>query len=180
MSDRQATETAVLVAVPEVEAAVARHRTRLDSAASRGVPAHVTVLYPFVHPDELDDVVRERLAGAVLSVPAFGCLFARTAWFAEDLLWLAPEPDDPFRRLTDAVFRAFPECPPYAGAHGDAPDPHLTIGDLTLGTVADLKAAEADVRTNLPLYARVDHVLLMAGAPSPDSWHVVGDFPLGP
>jgi hypothetical protein len=149
MSDRQATETAVLVAVPEVEAAVARHRTRLDSAASRGVPA-------------------------------FGCLFARTAWFAEDLLWLAPEPDDPFRRLTDAVFRAFPECPPYAGAHGDAPDPHLTLGDLTIGTVADLRAADADVRPSLPLRARVDHVLLMAGAPSPDSWHVVGDFPLAP
>jgi hypothetical protein len=138
----------------------------------------VTVLYPFVTPSRIDDAVLHRLGDAVLTVPAFGCAFARTEWFDEDLLWLAPEPDEPFRRLTAAVWRAFPDRPPYAGEHPD-PDPHLTIGDTRDASVADLRAAEVDVRTGLPFRARVDHVLLMAGAQSPDSWSVVAAFPLG-
>jgi hypothetical protein len=32
------------------EPAVSRHRARLDRAAAWGVPAHVTILYPFVTP----------------------------------------------------------------------------------------------------------------------------------
>ena len=46
--EKAAAESAVLVPVPEAERAVSRHRARLDGAAARGVPAHVTVLYPFV------------------------------------------------------------------------------------------------------------------------------------
>ncbi len=44
------TQSAVLVPVPEAERVVSRHRIRLDPAAELGVPAHVTVLYPFVAP----------------------------------------------------------------------------------------------------------------------------------
>ena len=51
---RQATQSAVIVAIPEAEAAVAALRLRLDPAAAWGVPAHVTVLYPFLPPDEID------------------------------------------------------------------------------------------------------------------------------
>jgi hypothetical protein len=45
-----AAESAVLVPVPEAERGVSGHRNRLDRAAVWGVPAHVTVLYPFVPP----------------------------------------------------------------------------------------------------------------------------------
>jgi hypothetical protein len=47
------TQSAVLVPVPEAERAVSRHRARLDAAAALGVPAHVTVLFPFVPPSEI-------------------------------------------------------------------------------------------------------------------------------
>jgi hypothetical protein len=40
-------ESALLVTVPAAEPAVARHRSRLDTSATVGVPAHITVLYPF-------------------------------------------------------------------------------------------------------------------------------------
>ena len=46
-------QSAVLVPVPEAERAVSRHRTRLDRAAAWGVPAHVTILYPFVAPSAI-------------------------------------------------------------------------------------------------------------------------------
>ena len=40
------TVSAVLVPVLEAERVVSRHRARLDAAATAGVPAHVTVLFP--------------------------------------------------------------------------------------------------------------------------------------
>jgi hypothetical protein len=36
-------ESALLVTVPAAEPAVARHRSRLDTSAAVGVPAHITV-----------------------------------------------------------------------------------------------------------------------------------------
>ena len=42
------------------------------------------------------------------------------------MLYLAPEPDDGFRRLTEAVVQEWPEAPPYGGAYDDN-IPHLTV-----------------------------------------------------
>ena len=97
------TETAVIIPIDAAEPAVADHRRQLDVAASWGVPAHVSVLYPFVHPSAVDADVISRLASALNSVPAFDCTFARCDGFGEEVLWLAPEPDGPLRELTSAV-----------------------------------------------------------------------------
>ena len=42
------------------------------------------------------------------------------------LIYLAPEPEDPLKTLTLAVWEAFPEHPPYEGKHSDI-IPHLTV-----------------------------------------------------
>jgi hypothetical protein len=63
-------ESAVLVPVPEAERVVSPHRSRLDRAAALGVPAHVTVLYPFMPPAAITPSVVEALAAAVASVSA--------------------------------------------------------------------------------------------------------------
>ncbi len=172
-----ATETAVLVLVPEAEPAVREHRAYLDVAATWGVPAHVSVVYPFVPPDEVDDAVLARLAAAVGTVPAFDCAFTRTAWFDDDVLWLAPEPDDPFRGLTRAVVAAFPAHQPYGGAYPE-PTPHLTVGERRLGSAAELTAAERAVTPHLPVRARVHQAVLLAGRPERDSWRLAQRFAL--
>lgn len=172
-----AAESAVLVPVPEAEPAVGGHRDRLDPAAAWGVPAHVTVLYPFVAPAAITATVIADLAGAVGSVSAFGCEFAATAWFGEDVVWLAPRPDEPFRALTRAVSAAFPGYLPYGGVHDDAV-PHLTVGDQPAGEVAELRAAEADVLRWLPIQARISRVWLMTGNAAPGSWQRVAQLPL--
>jgi len=51
----------LIVEVPEAEPAVARWRAQLDPLAAQGVPAHVTVLYPFLPVTEIDGQVRSRL-----------------------------------------------------------------------------------------------------------------------
>jgi hypothetical protein len=173
-----ATETAVLVVLPEAEPAVREHRAHLDVAASWGVPAHLSVVYPFVPPEEVDDDVLTRLGAAVGTVAAFDCVLARTAWFDDDVLWLAPEPDDPFRALTRAVVAAFPAHQPYGGAHAE-PTPHLTVGELRLGSARELSSAETSVQEHLPIRALVEHVVLLAGRHEPRTWRPVRTFDLG-
>jgi 2'-5' RNA ligase len=169
------TESAVLVALPEAEDVVGRFRARLDRSAVWGVPPHVTVLYPFVVPDAIDKPVLDRLAEAVGSVSAFDVTLVRISWFGDDLLWLVPEPDHPFRALTTAVSSHFPDHPPYGGAHAD-PVPHLTVGHDA--PVEVLRAAAEAIRPLLPIRARITTVHLMQGSRAAASWHTVAALPL--
>ncbi len=169
------TQTAVVALIPRAEDIVGPLRARLDPAAALGVPAHVTVLAPFVPPAAMDDAARSALAGAVASVPAFEVTFARVAWFWPQVLFLAPEPAAPFAGLTQAVWRAFPGYPPYGGAY-EKVVPHLTVGaDQPEAALAE---AARTVAPALPISARVAVVTLMQGSLEPESWHVVADFPL--
>lgn len=91
------------------------------------------------------------------------------------MLWLAPEPAEPFRALTEAVVEAFPGFPPYGGAFAEVV-PHLTVGDT--GTPEDLRAAEREVSAGLPVETHVDRAHLLAGTDRPDAWHVLAELPL--
>lgn len=173
------THSAVVVPVPAAEPLVAHHRAHLDQAASWGVPAHLTVVFPFAAPADLDDAVVARLAAAVARVPVFDLAFERCDWFDEDVLWLAPDAvaGAALCALTDAVVEAFPAHRPYEGAYDDVV-PHLTVGEARLGSVAALRAAEAEIAPRLPLRTRVEQAVLITGRLEPDSWQVLARLPL--
>jgi 2'-5' RNA ligase len=127
-------ETALMVPMPSVDPVVEGVRRVHDSSRAFGVPAHITVLYPFLDgPSE--DALGE-LAEIVVTVPAFEVVFGEVRAFPGWVLWLAPEPDGPFRRLTAAVADAF-GCPPYGGMHGE-PTPHLTVAEGVAPGAVDL------------------------------------------
>ena len=171
-------ESAILVPVPEAEPVVGQLRARLDRSASRGIPAHVTVLYPFVPPEQITAAVIAKAAAAVASVRSFDCQFAGTGWFGDQVVWLAPEPASPFRALTAAVHAAFPKCPPFGGAFAEV-IPHLTVGDRPEGRLGVLGAAEAEVLPALPVRTHVSRAWLMTGTQAPGSWQLRATFPLG-
>jgi len=171
-------ESAILVPVPEAEPVVGRLRARLDRSAGRGIPAHVTVLYPFVPPAQVTPAVIEMAAAAVKSVPGFDCRLAGTDLFGEDVLWLAPEPAGPFRALSAAVHAAFPQDPPFGGAFADV-IPHLTIGDRPEDGISALRAAGAQVPPMLPVHTHISRAWLMTGTRAPGSWQLLAAFPLG-
>ncbi|NDL56599.1 2'-5' RNA ligase family protein [Phytoactinopolyspora mesophila] len=173
----ESTFSAVLVTVPEAERVVRRHRERFDPAALAGVPAHVTVMYPFVPPGRIDDDVLAAVADAVVTVPRFRAEWRTTSWFGDQLLWVAPEPASSFNALTTSVMDAFPGYLPYEGEHGD-PVPHLTVGDR--GSQEELRAAEREIMSQLPFTMDVTAVQVMCGANTPGSWHTIAEFPLGP
>lgn len=138
----------------------------------------MTVLYPFLPPEDISDDVVQRVATAVGSIPAFDCTFAGTAWFGDEVLWLRPEPDGPLRALTQAVWTAFPTHPPYGGVHSEVV-PHLTVGETLRDSVARLREAEGELLRALPLTTRLTHAWLIQGAEVVDSWRLIAEFPLG-
>ena len=154
-------ESALIVEVPEAEPLVGPFRQRLDRNADVGVPAHVTVLYPFAPPDAVDHATLDRLQSIFAPFPAFDVVFDRTEWFGEEVLWLAPADDEPFRALTAAARSEFPEYPPYGGTIAE-PTPHLTVGELA--ALDEMREAEATIRPGLPVGGTVGSVsLLMQG-----------------
>lgn len=176
MIGMSATQTALIVVVPEAEPVVGPWRATLDRAAAWGVPAHITVLYPFLHPDAVDGAVLRDLAAVVRTVPRFDVTLSHVDFFDDRVVWLAPRPQEPLLGLTRAVWRRFPQAPPYGGAFDDVV-PHLTVGH-DAGLPA-LRRAAAAVAAQLPVRAAVSSVRLIRGRDAPLSWHTVADLPLG-
>ncbi len=148
--------------VPEAESLVGRWRQDWDPSAAVGVPAHITVLYPWLHADEIDDAALDELAALFGGHEAFDFELTRVRRFVPDVVYLAPEPDGPFRALTDAVVARWPDHPPYEGAH-DEVVPHLTVVQQDDATRVDALAAEIAIGTEmaLPVSARCDLVALL-------------------
>ena len=168
-------ETALICRVPEAERYIARYRDRYDPSARRNVPAHVTVLYPFVSPAGIDADVLARLGDIARSVPCFEYRLSRTKRFPV-ALYLDPEPGDSYAALTDAVFRAFPDYPPFEGKF-DTVVPHVTVahGDEPL-----LCEIEIELRIALPgagIPARCHELVLIEN--SSGKWEQMHVFPLG-
>lgn len=118
-------ETALICRVPEAERYIAHYRERYDPSARRNVPAHVTILYPFMAPEAVDDGVLAQLRDIAREVRCFDYRLAETRRFPV-ALYLAPQPDAGFAALTDAVWRAFPDYPPFAGKFATVV-PHVTV-----------------------------------------------------
>ena len=175
-------ESALLVVVPAAEPVVAEHRARLDPSARDGVPAHLTVLYPFLPPALIDDAVLASLTALFAAFPEFAFTLDRVSWFGDDVVWLGPRDARPFRLLTSLAWETFPACAPYNGQYADV-TPHLTIGQR--GGLPALRTAAQAVRPYLPIEATATEVTLMAG-PSPETpgaepgrWRDLAAFPLG-
>ena len=104
---------------PELEGLRQHH----DPMAPLGVPAHVTLLYPFLPSAELTPAVRRRIARLTRDVRPFDVAFERTGRFP-GVVWLAPEPAEPFVALTELPRRGVPGSPAVRGrARRDRPPP---------------------------------------------------------
>jgi 2'-5' RNA ligase len=122
-------ESALMVLVPEAEPLVKPFRDRYDPSAAAGMPAHVTLLYPFKHPDEVDQMVLDDLSRRFARCASFGFALSSIRRFPDAVLYLAPEPDEPFRQLTLAIWDRYPETPPYGGKWPDIV-PHLSVASV--------------------------------------------------
>ncbi|MGW7243795.1 2'-5' RNA ligase family protein [Streptomyces sp. NPDC054804] len=150
-SDFQAGQSGLIVRVPEAEPAVRAWRDRLDPSARAGVPAHDTVLFPFLEESRIDSATCAAIGEVIGRQRPFEARFGDCGRFP-GILYLSPEPDASFRQLTEAVAARWPKAPPFGGQFDDVV-PHLTIAQGQDDAV--LEEAESDLRGRLPVTARV-------------------------
>jgi hypothetical protein len=173
-------ETALLIVCPAAEDAVEGLRLRFDRAAQFGVPAHVTITYPFKPCADLHEGDRAVLRTLMAGFAPFTLEGRRTGWFDDSVVFVALENPSAVVELTNAVTRRFPDFPPYRGAF-DEVVPHLTVAHDQPHDV--LLAAENDVISRLPFTMAVDRVELWAGpalvGPIRPEWWRIDSFSLG-
>jgi 2'-5' RNA ligase len=163
----------LIVPVPEATEAVAPWREKLDPSASWGIPPHITILYPFVRPNQVTQEVVIDLSGVFAEFQAFDFQLSRIGWFGAEVLYLAPDPAAPFLEITDTVLGRHPEYPPYGGEHAEVV-PHLTVGHREHGALDEASRAIAPV---LPIHARATEVWLL-GTQRGIGWQMLGRFQL--
>jgi hypothetical protein len=155
--------TALIVEVPEAEPSVGALRLEHDSSAAVGVPAHITILFPFISPEDVDDDALEELFARFR---AFDFVLDRVERFDDGITWLHPQPSLPFVDLTAAVKQRWPDHPPYEGAF-DEPIPHLTVSETPI-----------DVDTPLPIASRAHEVTLIEEDETTGRWSKRRAYPL--
>ena len=143
--------------------------------AALGVPAHLTLLYPFIAPDDLTDHDRRRIASVLSRHAAFDYSLGRIrAW--PTVLSLEVQPVAPFARLVEALVALYPAWVPYGGSYPYVP--HVTLADLHPAdspAVADPPRL-ADPRR--PLDRRAERAILIVQDQA-GRWHTRWRFELG-
>jgi hypothetical protein len=175
-----ASESALVLLVPEAEALVKSFRDSHDPSAAKGMPAHITLLYPFRPLDAIDASVLAGLRQCFASFAPFAFALAATRRFEspEAVLYLEPAPAGPFRALTEAIWQRHPETPAYRGTNADV-IPHLSVAQVhdlpQLDVIAERFAPTAAAM--LPIRAMAAEVALMDTRSG--RWQVGTTFGLG-
>jgi 2'-5' RNA ligase len=150
--------TALVVLAPVAETVVGPMYRAHSTAGAEGMTPHVTLLVPFVPAPELGPEVEERLGRLFQHFEAFDFVLRRLERFPDGVLYLAPEPPEPFIELVEALVDEFPGYLPYDGAH-ETIVPHLTVVD---GADEDLLAeVTASVGPRLPIVCRAPEATLV-------------------
>jgi 2'-5' RNA ligase len=170
--------SALVVLVPEAESLVKSFRDRFDPSAAAGMPAHITLLYPFKPPDKVDEILLDDLRQCFARFAPIQFALGSIRRFPVEVLYLAPAPDEPFRQLTLAIWDQYPETPPYGGKWPDIV-PHLSVAWLADeqkldGITDDFVEASQE---SLPIRATASEVALMDNRSG--RWQVRATFGLG-
>ena len=88
--------------------------------------------------------------------------FTSTAWFGTDSVYLVPSEAAVLTNLVTRIREVFPEYPAF-GAVPERAVPHVTIGKRA--PLSELKAAEAEVLSKLPIRQVCTTVELWSGPP---------------
>ena len=144
-------------------------RLRHDPSANAGMPPHITLMFPFLPPQDLNEVNVGGLQELVRRMKPFEFELSRVNEFEPGVVYLEPEPAEPFERLTRDIGARFGLLP-FAGEFGDSPVVHLTLtmppSRMTLQKVA------ARLEGVLPVRILAEEVWLMVGSNS-STWTTV-------
>ena len=174
-------ESTLAILVLEAEGLVRSFRDRYDPAAKSGMPAHITLLYPFKSPNEIDGLVLDTLSQCFSRFQPVKFSLTTINQFPGETLYLVPEPEESFRELTLGIWRCYPETPPYRGRYSTI-IPHLTVAERS-GLIGDQELAEVArefeqaAQGRLPIRGHAGEVTLMDTRSG--RWEINTTFRLG-
>lgn len=161
-----ATETGIVIPIPSWDGFVRRWRPIVDAEPPVGIPAHITLLYPFVPPDAVAIEI-PKLEQVARTTAPFDFELREVGWFDDEVVYVSVEPEAVFSRLTSRLVEVWPDCLPYGGAH-EPPTPHLTIG--VGGARSRMRRVADAASSRLPDRCRAEELAVMVGRPSPPVW----------
>ena len=170
--------TALLVQVPVEDPVDDFRRRHLAASVARGLPAHVTVLFPFApRRPSMPSCVRRSWSTSRHS-PRSRAELTRVGRF-DAHVWLAPEPHERFIALLAGTYARFPLFPPYGDAFAE-PVPHLTIAEVGPdGSIERVtEEAESALGPGLPFAFDVDRIGLFEEL-TDGTWQQSDSFELG-
>lgn len=158
--------TAIVVPIPLPGALVAAVDRTAPGSVGVAMPPHVTILYPFLPSGRLDEGILDGLKAVAIENEAFAVRLAELRRF-ERVLYLAPDPAEPFVRMARALNQRF---------RADLPDgretsyiPHLTVG---IGSETVLDSTEDLVAPLLPVTSQAKSLAVYAQQPT-GVWYAV-------
>lgn len=168
---------ALVVTVPEAEPLVGPFRSKYDPIAALGLPAHITINFPFVPGVAPSADTLSRLQNIFAAAQPVSFTLDSIGRFP-NVVYLTPNPSAPFVQLTNHIAEQFPDSPPYEGQF-DTITPHLTVAfssDCEL--LESVERAFSDAASNhLPIEVVADHVWLIDDTAG--RWQKRASFTLG-
>jgi 2'-5' RNA ligase len=141
-----ANESAIIMPIAEVEPFVSSLRLQYDRSAALGVPAHITLLFPFYPPQKAEGQL-EKLHEFFNSIPSFEFYFVEVRRFPR-AAYLHPDQPERFIKIINRLVQKWPDCKPYGGAFPDIV-PHLTVADQV--DVGVLNSVQTSLCDRLPI-----------------------------
>ena len=150
--------TALVVPIRAADPVIGDRRRAHTPSGKEGMPAHATLLAPFIHASRLDNLDRHRLRDVVGRFPAFDLRLSSFGLFGHiGCLWLQPRPREPFVAMTEALLEVYPEIeyPP-----DDATEivPHVTVGSRL--SEEQQEQIKQELAPRLPIRGKADRAVL--------------------
>jgi len=149
-------------------------RARYDPVASQGVPAHITLLYPFLAADDIDASARAFLTDLFARTPSARARLVAVGRFPE-VVFLVPDPAAWFVELTEKLSARFGLLP-YGGLHTSVV-PHMTVAHTPDQAILD--EITQQLTTVLPIEIALTEAWLMEQR-SEGRWEHAATYPLAP
>ena len=168
-------ESVVLVPALGAGHVVQELRIQHDPSAAAGVPPHVTLMFPFVPPQDLSAHRIGALERLIGRAKAFDFTLTRMSEFEQGVVYLVPQPDGRFVSLTREIGQHFGLLP-FRGEFGEDPVVHLTVA--ARASPADRRRIIDRLNPELPISLVAVEAWLMVGS-NAGGWNVVRKMPLG-
>jgi 2'-5' RNA ligase len=121
-------ETALVLTLDDADPFDGIRRDFAVEQVARGIPFHITLLYPFAPREQLTERLLAEVRSFFAMQEPFEFTLERIETFPPAVVYAAPEPARPLRKCTDAIHARFPDWPPYEGAFAEV-IPHATLAE---------------------------------------------------